>query len=383
MRPCQKFRLQTKGTCLFSKRSISFDEGEKRHVSMQKQTQSSFEDQMLEANGTVPRSSQTIEDDTHVYPSWFIEARRAFEQCFEPLQISQSSGPVLTQPVFDAISVGRRIRPALYFAFWNAEKGHYPDNKDAAPAVATELFHSASIIVDDLADREDVRRDKVPIFHQHGEELAVLSSHSLVSTGYRHLLSADSSNELVKVWTKAYQEACIGQSLDYASRSKKTLREQQALSLRKTEAFFGFLGASLDACLLAETHQTLFREIGRIFQIGNDVIDLLNMETSNRICGGSAYPLRLSYLVPDLVECGVIKSSEVFSQCTTERLQEISVEAKRHLPHAAEVLDNEVEEATSRVNNLLIGETQKEYFRDFVKQCCTYSFWNHDHEAIA
>ena len=156
-------------------------------------------------------------------------------------------------------------------------------------AVAVELFHAASIIVDDLADREDARRDKLPIFLEHGEELSVLASHALVALGYQRLSSGADASKITDLWTKSFVEACVGQSLDYRSVSAGSLLEQQEKSLQKTEAFFGFLGAALDLEHSQKKFESAFKAIGRIFQIGNDVIDLMGMDSSPRMVGASHY----------------------------------------------------------------------------------------------
>ncbi len=61
------------------------------------------------------------------------------------------------------LSGGKRIRPLLCIATYNAFKDK-PDNKIVMPSVGTEFLHNASLIHDDIIDKDDFRRGK-PAFH--------------------------------------------------------------------------------------------------------------------------------------------------------------------------------------------------------------------------
>ena len=61
------------------------------------------------------------------------------------------------------LSGGKRIRPLLCIATYNAFKDK-PDNKIIMPSIGTEFLHNASLIHDDIIDKDDFRRGK-PAFH--------------------------------------------------------------------------------------------------------------------------------------------------------------------------------------------------------------------------
>jgi geranylgeranyl pyrophosphate synthase len=58
---------------------------------------------------------------------------------------------------------GKRIRPLLCIATYNAFKSE-PDEKILIPCVGTEFLHNASLIHDDIIDRDKLRRGE-PSFH--------------------------------------------------------------------------------------------------------------------------------------------------------------------------------------------------------------------------
>jgi len=61
------------------------------------------------------------------------------------------------------LSGGKRIRPLLCIAAYNSFK-KTQDEKIVIPSVGTEFLHNASLIHDDIIDRDDFRRGK-PSFH--------------------------------------------------------------------------------------------------------------------------------------------------------------------------------------------------------------------------
>ncbi|MFX1329223.1 MAG: polyprenyl synthetase family protein [Promethearchaeota archaeon] len=61
------------------------------------------------------------------------------------------------------LSGGKRIRPLLCIATYNAFKENL-DNRIVLPSVGVEFLHNASLIHDDIIDKDDFRRGK-PAFH--------------------------------------------------------------------------------------------------------------------------------------------------------------------------------------------------------------------------
>src|ERR1700733_960225 len=83
-------------------------------------------------------------------------------------------------------SGGKRIRPAIVLMV-NKSLGFGVDATYAA--LATEFFHTASLVVDDLPsmDDDDERRDRPSTHKVFGEAAALLTSYALISAGYMSL----------------------------------------------------------------------------------------------------------------------------------------------------------------------------------------------------
>jgi geranylgeranyl diphosphate synthase type II len=81
---------------------------------------------------------------------------------------------------------GKRFRPALVLMVANALNRGL-DASEAALAV--ELFHTASLVADDLPcmDNDDQRRDKPALHKVYGEAITLLVSYALIAAGYECL----------------------------------------------------------------------------------------------------------------------------------------------------------------------------------------------------
>lgn len=78
---------------------------------------------------------------------------------------------------------GKRFRPALVLLIAEAV-GKGIDVTEAALSI--ELFHTASLIADDLPcmDNDDMRRSKPSVHKVYGEAVALLASYALIAAGY-------------------------------------------------------------------------------------------------------------------------------------------------------------------------------------------------------
>lgn len=317
----------------------------------------------------------------HSYPEWLESARAAFNVAFlKATPILDCPGP-LYEPTHLAIDLGRRIRPSLYFAFWYTITKEYPKNANIMPGVGIEYFHAASIIVDDIADGELRRRDKRPIYREFGKDIAVLTAHFLTAAGYKALTKSECSNLLVDKWTTYYSRACVGQAHDYVRVSSVSIQEQQRRSLQKTISFFTFVGDAIDTLQGTNYYCHLFSILGKVFQIGNDVFDLLEFEKSQRHSCEEHYKLRLSYLVPTLIKQKVIREKDLFKVVSFDAFVQIARAARSVLPPTRELLSYQGRLAKRQVSALSLPPLQKTMAYEFIDHCFMRSFWHHNHNA--
>ena len=112
---------------------------------------------------------------------------------------SKFFGPT-TSPLAEAcryalLGGGKRFRPAMVFLM-NDALGSHADVTQAALAV--EMFHTASLIADDLPcmDDDDMRRSRPSLHRVYGEAVALLASYALIAEGYHCLARVGAKGEI-------------------------------------------------------------------------------------------------------------------------------------------------------------------------------------------
>ena len=262
------------------------------------------------------------------YPSWLRESFIFFETEFkQTIRTLDFHNTAINDVVNIAIFPGRRIRPSLYCAFWKIIDGCYPDLSHLFPAIALEIFHSASIVIDDIIDKEESRRNKPILFKLIGEDQSLLASHLLVSLGNKILTKSSKSKKIIDFWNSSYKRATIGALTDIYNLPNMPIKERCDQSLYKTIPFFEFIGkCHLTYLHLNDDYIKLFSLLGKTFQTSNDIFDFYHLDTSKRYSSDKSYRLNHSVLVPSLVELEIISESEVLQFLTYSRLLEILFE---------------------------------------------------------
>lgn len=315
------------------------------------------------------------------YPEWFTDSRNHFETSFSRLIANIRNRTGLAALVPEAVNPGRRIRPALYCALWKAVHHKFPEGSDLLPALALELFHAASIVVDDISDLEETRRNKRPFFRIHDVDTAILISHLLIAEGGSLLASHPKSARLLRTWSDAYVTAAEGQGFSLRHFAGISIEEQYRRSLAKTSSFFTFIAEVLLTCAHAPMPRLTnsLRAVGECFQLSNDVVDLLFLLESRRHDPNRSYPLRPSAIVIQLMETGSVDDSEVFTVLPFDRHHEISIAARALIPDAEGFLRKMFQPVQDSLfqETLLVGH--RTILSDFLECATNPSFWLHSH----
>jgi geranylgeranyl pyrophosphate synthase len=316
-----------------------------------------------------------------IYPEWFTEGRIHFEQHFKRLVRDVAGRSELGALVPEAVNPGRRIRPALYCALWKAAHGDFPEESDLLPALALELFHAASIVLDDIADREEARRDKQPLFKIYDADTAILISHLLVAEGGRLFASHPNCHNLLEIWTDSYLAAVEGQTFSIRRFEGLTVEEHYRLSLPKTSSFFTFIAEALQTCagLRVPNLTNSLRQVGESFQISNDIVDLLFLNESHRHNPEQSYPLRPSWVIIKLIEAGLVDKRELFALLPFSRHRELSEAAKVLIPDAEVYLRDVFRPVQGRLQQKPLLPGHKFILSEFLDCTTSPSFWLHSH----
>lgn len=187
---------------------------------------------------------------------------------------------------------GKRIRPALVYAFCEACGGKI-DAADSA-ACAMEMSHTASLIFDDLPalDNDDLRRGKPSCHKAFGESTAILAALALVNAAYQFMAEDDHLNDSQKAAlcaTLSAREGALGMTggelkdMDYETQENVTLSEIENMCLAKTGAFMASSCEMGVICAGGTQEQVAAaREFGYLvglaFQIIDDILDVTSTE---------------------------------------------------------------------------------------------------------
>jgi geranylgeranyl diphosphate synthase, type II len=188
---------------------------------------------------------------------------------------------------------GKRFRPALVYMIADA----LGNNKNVnASALAVELFHTASLIADDLPcmDNDDFRRGRPTVHKVYGEATALLASFALIAAGFEYI-GKNSEGEKDDVCCKAVLHASKlngihgligGQFMDLyppnLDRSKLLeIIEKKTVVLFELSFILGWLfgGGAIDK--LADV-QKMSLHFGAAFQILDDLDDMEKDQKAGR-----------------------------------------------------------------------------------------------------
>ncbi|MEF8820626.1 MAG: polyprenyl synthetase family protein [Haloferacaceae archaeon] len=171
-----------------------------------------------------------------------------------------------------ALSGGKRVRPAVTVLACEAVGGAPEDAVDFA--VGAELVHSASLVIDDIIDRSEVRRGTESAWAAYGYGPAIVTSDGLLGEAFA-LFSAD--ERAMQVAAEAMVELGEGEASELVARPTNEA-EYMTLARRKTGALFraaaelGAVAGGADPYTV-ESLGDYAEQVGVAFQIRDDVLD--------------------------------------------------------------------------------------------------------------
>ena len=188
---------------------------------------------------------------------------------------------------------GKRLRPLLVLAAFEAVHGAPASDADAAPmraACAVELIHAYSLVHDDMPcmDNDVLRRGKPTVHVQFGQAGALLAGDALQTLAFEVLTPLDASVDpavqarLCAILARASGRVGMagGQAIDLASvgqtLSEDRLRHMHQLktgALLQASVMMGAACGTASAMAL-QAMEAFGQAIGLAFQVVDDVLDV-------------------------------------------------------------------------------------------------------------
>jgi geranylgeranyl diphosphate synthase type I len=170
------------------------------------------------------------------------------------------------------LSGGKRVRPTVTVLVCEALGGDFDTAVEYA--VGIELVHSASLVIDDIIDRSELRRGTPSAWVEFGHGPAIIASDGLLGEAFA-LFSAD--ERAMQAVSEAMVELGEGEATELVAKPTDE-DEYMELARRKTGALFraaaelGAIAADADAYTV-ESFGTYAERVGVAFQMRDDVLD--------------------------------------------------------------------------------------------------------------
>lgn len=176
---------------------------------------------------------------------------------------------------------GKRIRPRLCLTAYSLFKNEF-SGEILAPAAAIEVFHSFTLIHDDIMDKADVRRGVPTVYRKWDENTAILSGDVMSIESYKLVAKAPAAvlPEVLTLFSKTAAEVCEGQQYDME------FENMQQVPMEAYMKMIGLKTAVLIACAAkmgaiiggasAQQCELLYKfgyDVGLAFQVADDWLD--------------------------------------------------------------------------------------------------------------
>ena len=177
---------------------------------------------------------------------------------------------------------GKRIRPALCLMACEMFKS---DLDLAMPqAIALELFHTFSLVHDDIMDEAPVRRGQPSVYFKHGRDKAILGGDVVLIMAFSELLNEldqDQTKRVLACFTDIAIKVCEGQmmDMDFEGREFPSRETYMTMIELKTSVL---IGAALKiGAIVGGANETICDQLykfgvlqGLAFQIQDDILDV-------------------------------------------------------------------------------------------------------------
>lgn len=218
-----------------------------------------------------------------------------------------------SQIEYALLSKGKRLRPILVVL--SAQSVGGSQDKVMPLALAFELIHTATLVHDDIIDRDELRRG-IPALHEKWDiNDAILAGDAMIALAVN--LAADFGTKTMKIISQSALELCNGEHMDISISLNKATEEEyfskikgKAASLFRASAQCGAMaggGSNLEVKSL-----TAFGEnFGIAYQLKDDFIDLTFSGSSipkDLKIGRIALPLIHLYKTSDYGEKAILEN---------------------------------------------------------------------------
>lgn len=206
---------------------------------------------------------------------------------------------------------GKRIRPRLCLTAYSLFKDEL-DEGILEPAAALEVFHTFTLIHDDIMDKSPLRRGMPTVWTKWSGDTAILSGDVMLIDSYRRIAKAPHKvlDRVMDLFSQTAAGVCEGQQLDmdFESVPQVSMSEYERMIGLKTAVLLAcsaqmgaiIAGASDEECKALYDYGY---ELGMAFQVADDYLDAFGDEKIfGKPIGGDILNNKKSWLLTHVLE---------------------------------------------------------------------------------
>ncbi len=181
---------------------------------------------------------------------------------------------------------GKRVRPRLCLTAYSFFADDFNEGI-LSPAAALEVFHSFTLMHDDIMDRSPLRRGMPTVWKKWNEDTAILSGDVMLIDAYQRISKAPRGvlGSVLELFSRTSAQVCEGQQydMDFESRDEVKMEEYNMMIGLKTavllacSAQMGAIIAGADKPRCDALYQYGY-QLGMAFQIADDYLDAFGDE---------------------------------------------------------------------------------------------------------
>ncbi len=292
-----------------------------------------------------------------------IEA--TLKEMFANLKFTQEPSG-LYDPLRYMIEIGgKRIRPRLCLTTYALYKDSFSE-EILSPAAAIEVFHSFTLIHDDIMDKADVRRGVPTVYKKWDENTAILSGDVMSIESYRMIAKAPAAAlpAVLALFSDTAAQVCEGQQydMDFEDLPQVPMEDYLKMVGLKTAVLIACsakMGALIAGASAVEA-DLLYKfgyDLGLAFQITDDWLDTYgDPAVFGKAIGGDILNNKKSWLLTRALEkAGTERFAEALAMPTsTDAEKEAKIAAVKNL-YAELGIEQEAKEEIVRFHNQAMG----------------------------
>ena len=262
---------------------------------------------------------------------------------------------------------GKRIRPRLCLSTYSLYNDSFSD-EILYPAAALEVFHSFTLIHDDIMDKAPVRRGVPTVYKKWNENTAILSGDVMSIESYKLIAKAPAKvlPDALELFSKTAAEVCEGQQYDMDFENMESVPMADYLKM------IGLKTAVLIACSAkmgalvggapAEHCELLYRfgyDLGLAFQIADDWLDTYgDVKVFGKAIGGDILNNKKTWLLTRAFEkAGDLRADLLAAMdipVTSDEHKAAKIEAVKGIYDALEI-GKEAQQEIARLHTQALG----------------------------